>query len=225
MPSDPSGVMTPAQAALLFGVFQAWARDGDASANGAERELACLVLYPDGSGGLALDVPVGERPPTTWDHPDADVYAPQKALLHVRWLSTAEAIAAFPSAAPATPSVELSADQAVILRAVVAFLAARDRVTELERRRNLCRCARVAAAPAGEAVRPCWEIVTVDPAVAPCGPCATRQDLTKRMREASAACGPAGRELRRHLRQLGLLVDVDVDAPAVGKAPRRRTRR
>lgn len=239
-----SAPMTPAQAGVLFAAFQTWSADAGVD-EASDRELAVLVLYPDGTGGIALDTPPGERPPTTWSAPDANVLAPQKAILDVHWLSTEAALAAFGSPPTSTSPAELLPDHAAALRACALHLAARDRLSELERLRNLCRCSVVSSSTS----RPCWQVpdegdplgangsltravLDVIDAVHPpkvpprlCSGCARRQDLTSRMRESVAACGAAGREVRRHLGALGLLVDVDVDAPPVARAPRRRTRR
>jgi len=185
--------MTPAQAALVFAAFQAWALDGDPSYR-HDRELAALLLHADGSGGI---LPRGPALATTRE-------------LDPRWDWPAEALAAFPASVAVAP-----AGGDAVLRLVAVEFEVRDRLRATRTARDRIYCARSADPRAANdigmfKINACVGIDGVR-----CAECTRRAELTETVRSVHAQLAAVRRDLRRAVARAGLYELVDAEL-AVG---------
>ncbi len=209
--------MSPEHAALIFARFTAQVRDLE---DPEDQELARLVLYPDGSGGIAWDPPVNS---TKWRVPPTE--------LDVQWHGADDAISQLGAGSPvatapaqAGPSGGSDTGYAAIASLTLQWLAVRDERDRLKAERKALVCQR-RRRRGGTAVHdqpePCWKLQLATL----CATCVRNQELQKALETIHGRSAAYVRQIRRHAEEAKMLAPKGARPVAVAitpKAPKRR---
>lgn len=174
---------------------------------GGDPELAALVLYADGSGGIAFDLRAGARPPATVDVFWPDMPSAMR-ILRPPSAPTAEARQR-PAQSSTSSSSEAEGGAPTPPSALVTLAHLTVRRLELSARKTALKAERARLVCEIDASSPCWAkargAAAADMSHGPwCATCRRGLDVARDIRKAASGLGAVDREIRRHAEASGL---------------------